>query len=193
MGTEGVSVVDEVMFQPSNNDPTEEVHSSDSNAISASRPTRSLDDSSEGANNDADSGPASTCRELQLLGAESLFTTFFVDESLTCGSPVERHLYDILPASMNRSLPCYYCGETDLLRTKVIEENTYPICSYCRTVKKYGSVQKRKKRTITARKKSPKIEKQKNSTVNVESEESSPEVGDPNVVRVLDDEDDIPL
>ena len=52
---------------------------------------------------------------------------------------------------------------------------------------------KKKKRTITARKKKPKNRKAKNSPVNVESEESSPEVGDPNVVRVLDEEDDIPL
>ena len=80
-----------------------------------------------------------------------------MDESLSCTSPMEKHLYDILPENVQSSHPCYYCGETDLARVSVGSEQEYPLCNYCRTIKKFGPVLKRKKRTII-----PKNSKRKN-------------------------------
>ena len=67
---------------------------------------------------------------------------------------MEKHLYEILAPSLTSSPPCYYCGETDLVRTSVESEDSYPLCHYCKTVKRFGPVLKRKKRTIAPRKKS---------------------------------------
>merc|ERR1712179_720134 len=88
-----------------------------------------------------------------VLGVESIFNTFFVDESLSCSSPVEKHLYEIIPNSTTSSHPCYYCGETDMARTSVASDAEYPLCDYCRDTKKFGPVLKRKKRTIVPREK----------------------------------------
>ena len=99
--------------------------------------------------------------EIQLLGDQSIFSVFRVDESLLCSSPMEKHLYEVLPPSVTSSPPCYYCGETDLVRTSVESENTYPLCHFCRTVKKFGPVLKRKRRTIVPRKQKPKNKKRK--------------------------------
>ena len=35
--------------------------------------------------------------DTHVLGVESIFNTFFMDESLSCSSPVEKHLYEIIP------------------------------------------------------------------------------------------------
>ena len=69
------------------------------------------------------------------------------------------NLYEILLPSVKSSAPCFYCGETDLIRTTTDSDQTYPLCHHCRTVKKFGSVLKRKKRTIVPRQK-----KQKNKS-----------------------------
>ena len=87
----------------------------------------------------------------ELLGKESVFNNFFIDESLTCSSPVEKHLYEILNPSVTHSPPCYYCGETDLLLTSVDSDQVFPLCHHCRNVKKYGPVLRRKKRTICSK------------------------------------------
>ena len=95
--------------------------------------------------------------EVDLLGDESIFSIFFNDESLSCSTPMEKHLYDIIPPSLTESAPCYYCGETDLVRTSTDCDQSYPLCHHCETVRKLGPVKKRKKRTIV-----PREEKQKN-------------------------------
>ena len=75
---------------------------------------------------------------------------------------MEKHLYEILPASVTSSPPCYYCGETDLVRTSVESDLTYPLCHYCKTVKKFGPVSKRKKRAILAPKQKKKNKRKTN-------------------------------
>ena len=101
-------------------------------------------------------------QELQVLGNDSIFSTFFMDESFCCSTPMEKHLYEILPASVTSSPPCYYCGETDLVRTSVESDLTYPLCHYCKTVKKFGPVSKRKKRAILAPKQKKKNKRKTN-------------------------------
>lgn len=100
---------------------------------------------------------SSGVREVDLLGDESIFSVFFIDESLSCSTPMEKHLYDIIPPSLTESAPCYYCGETDLVRTSADCDQSYPLCHHCQTVRKLGPVKKRKKRTIV-----PRERKQKN-------------------------------
>ena len=100
----------------------------------------------------------------ELLGKESVLNTFYVDESLTCDSPVEKHLYEILKPSVTSSPPCYYCGETDLLLTSSDNDEVFPLCHHCRNVKKFGPVSRRKKRTIIPREKKKK-NKRKNQEV----------------------------
>ena len=46
-----------------------------------------------------------------ILGENSIFNRFFMDESLSCTSPMEKHLYDIIPENVQSSHPCYYCGD----------------------------------------------------------------------------------
>ena len=99
-------------------------------------------------------------QEEHILGEDSIFNTFFMDESLSCTSPMEKHLYDIIPENVQSSHPCYYCGETDVARVSAGSEQEYPLCNYCRTIKKFGPVLKRKKRTIV-----PKNRKGKNRRV----------------------------
>ena len=97
--------------------------------------------------------------EVELLGDQSVFSIFFVDESLTCSSPIEKHLYEIIAPSLTISAPCYYCGETDLARTSEKSDQSYPICHHCSTVRKLGPVKKRKKRAIVPRKSKSKNKK----------------------------------
>ena len=78
-----------------------------------------------------------------------------------CSSPVEKHLYEIIPISTTSSHPCYYCGETDMARTSVGSDAEYPLCDYCRNTKKFGPVLKRKKRTIVPREKKRKNKRKK--------------------------------
>ena len=54
------------------------------------------------------------------------------------------------------------------------KENEYPLCHHCRTVKKFGPVLKRKRRTIIPRKQKPKNKKRK-PTIEVIDEEESDE------------------
>ena len=84
-----------------------------------------------------------------------------MDESLSCTHPMEKYLYDILPENAQSSHPCYYCGETDVARVTVRSEQEYPLCNYCRTIKKFGPVLRRRKRTIV-----PKNSKRKNEAAN---------------------------
>ena len=99
-------------------------------------------------------GDEGTARsEVEILGNKSIFSMFFIDESLCCSSPIEKHLYEVLLPSLTDSPPCFYCGETDLIRTTTDSDQTYPLCHFCRTVKKFGPVMKRKKRTIVQKQK----------------------------------------
>ena len=99
--------------------------------------------------------------ESAILGSASIFSTFFIDESLSCQSPVEKHLYEILLPSIETSPPCYYCGEFDSTRMASESNDSYPLCNHCKTVKKYGPVPKRKKRTIVPRNQKPKNKRRK--------------------------------
>ena len=62
---------------------------------------------------------------------------------------------------MTESLPCYYCGETDLVRTSIESDQFYPLCHHCQTVRKLGPVKKRKKRTVEPREKKKKNKRKK--------------------------------
>ena len=70
-------------------------------------------------------------------------------------------MYDILSPSVTTSAPCFYCGETDLVRTTSDSDQAYPLCHHCRTVKKFGPVLRRKKRAIV-----PTTQKKKNKSNN---------------------------
>ena len=166
-GTEGVATVVEVRAadrEMEDRRDTEE-DDTDSDEMSGGRdseeadstdlgnPIRILDENSDvtaDTNSNKISDPKNS-PEMELLGNQSIFSVFFIDESLNCSSPMEKHLYEIVPPSLTTSLPCYYCGEDDLVRTAVDSENTYPLCIHCRTVRKLGPVQRRKKRTIVPR------------------------------------------
>ena len=60
--------------------------------------SRPLEDSAEDVDNDTEAAlsPDGGCQELQLLGGHSIFAFFFVDESLSCPAPIEKHLYEHL-------------------------------------------------------------------------------------------------
>ena len=109
--------------------------------------------------------------ESAILGGASIFNIFFIDESLSCESPVEKHLYDILMPSIETSPPCYYCGESDSTRMATGSDDSYPLCHHCSTVKKYGPVLKRKKRTIIPRKQKPKNKRKKKGEVSQSSDD----------------------
>ena len=51
-------------------------------------------------------------------------------------------------------------------------ENEYPLCHHCRTVKKFGPVLKRKRRTIVPRKQKPKNKKKKPTIEPIDEDES---------------------
>ena len=190
-GTEGVAAVvettsalEDVVDDPESTE-SNDGYSSGSDIVpvgkrSKSRPLEDSaeDVSAEDVDNDTEAAlsPDGGCQELQLLGGHSIFAFFFVDESLSCPAPIEKHLYEILTPSVNTSPPCFYCGETDLVRTSIESENVYPLCQYCRTVKKFGSVQKRKRRTIVPRKQKPKNKKSK-KTVNIMDKDDEGEGG----------------
>ena len=151
--------------------------SSDSDIVPMRNLTRPIENDSNDECEDnltITTSESDTCPEIQLLGAQSIFSVFFVDESLLCQTPIERHLYEVILPSVDQSPPCYYCGETDLVRTSVQKENEYPLCHHCRTVKKFGPVLKRKRRTIIPRKQKPKNKKRK-PTIEVIDEEESDE------------------
>ena len=164
---------------------------SDTEVVRKRGAARPLEGSSDEDNNNENSTNAPTSNQVEqepfLLGNDSIFSVFFVDESLTCTSPVEKHLYDILEPSVTISAPCYYCGETDLVRTSVDTDQVYPLCQYCRTVKKFGPVLKRKKRSIV-----PRPRKRKNKRKNNQSfeNETEPEMNDnvDDVSTTIDDE-----
>ena len=184
-GTEGIAaVVETISGEAANHETAAESKESDgssSDAVQDRNETRPLDESSdEGEDNQNIMTSNQSCQEIQLLGGKSIFSVFFVDESLLCSSPVEKHLYEVLPPSVTQSPPCFYCGETDLVRTSVQNESEYPLCHHCRTVKKFGPVLKRKRRTIVPRKQKPKNKKRK-PTAGVElfdDEESDQEESD---------------
>ena len=175
-GTEGVAAVVEINSAvadhpepvlPSDGD------SSGSDIVPVRNKTRPIeDDSDDECQDNITSMTSGLCPEIQLLGGQSIFSVFFVDESLLCQTPVERHLYEVLQPSVDQSPPCYYCGETDLVRTSVQNENEYPLCHHCRTVKKFGPVLKRKRRTIVPRKQKPKNKKKKPTIEPIDEDES---------------------
>ena len=126
-------------------------------------------------------------------GEESIFNTFFMDESLSCSSPVEKHLYEILPNSMTSSHPCYYCGETDMAQTSDATDREYPLCDYCRNTKKIGQVLKRKKRTIVPREKKRKNKSKKDEDYIefFDQENDEQEVGNEGVLDINSDYENI--
>ena len=66
--------------------------------------------------------------ELRILGNGSVLKKVFVDESLTCDSPVETHMFDIL--SVNRkSLTCSHCGESKESKMfSKLSDECFPLC-----------------------------------------------------------------
>ena len=122
-----------------------------------------------------------------------LFNTFFMDESLSCSSPVEKHLYEIIPNSMTSPHPCYYCGETDMAQTSDATDREYPLCDYCRNTKKIGPVLKRKKRTIVPREKKRKNKSKKDEDYIefFDQENDEQEVGNEGVLDINSDYENI--
>ena len=176
-GTEGIGAVVETNIPVPAAVVSDENSSSDSDIAPVRKEASQVEESSGDDIEDipADIVPNQVCQEIQLLGDQSIFSKFFVDESLQCSHPIEKHLYEVIQPSVTQSPPCYYCGETDLVRTSVQNENEYPLCLHCRTVKKFGPVLKRKKRTIEPRKQKPKNKKRK-PTVGFVDEDESDEV-----------------
>ena len=150
-GTEGVATVAEAMTEHAGDDAGETMFDRDV-------------DNNEAQDNPDSRENGAVSREIELLGNDSIFSTFFMDASLCCSTPMEKHLYEILAPSVTSSPPCYYCGETDLVRTSVESDFTYPLCLFCKTVKKFGFVSKRKKRTIAPPKQKKKNKRKKNAT-----------------------------
>ena len=73
----------------------------------------------------------SSLTELRIVGPKNIFSKVFVDESLTCDSPIEPHLFYIL-IYFKQSLPCSHCGEVreSKLSSKMTDE-TFPLCKAC--------------------------------------------------------------
>ena len=93
--------------------------------------------------------------ELRMIGPNNCLTKLFVDESLTCESPIELHMYDVL-TSTGKPLPCFYCGDCDEqnLHSKLTDEK-FPLCKYCH-LKGRGAGCKRKSRKVKPKLMKPK-------------------------------------
>ena len=89
----------------------------------------------------------STLTELRILGTGSVLKKIFVDESLTCDSPVEPHMFDIL-VDRKKPLPCSHCGETEESRIfSELMDACFPLCISCHE-KGRGAGLRRKSRKI---------------------------------------------
>jgi thymidylate kinase len=89
----------------------------------------------------------STLTELRILGTGSVLKKIFVDESLTCDSPVEPHMFDIL-IDRKKPLPCSHCGETEESRIfSKLMDDCFPLCISCHA-KGRGAGLRRKSRKI---------------------------------------------
>ena len=197
-GTEGIAAVVETNIEAAVVETNIEAEvlsdgndSSDSDIAPVRKKAKPVEESSGDDIEDIQAGivPNQVCQEIQLLGDQSIFSKFFVDESLQCSHPIEKHLYEVIQPSVTQSPPCYYCGETDLVRTSVQNENEYPLCIHCRTVKKFGPVLKRKKRTIEPRKQKPKNKKRKPITGFVDEDES--DEGEEDMYEVPEDNEKV--
>ena len=62
--------------------------------------------------NDNKVEPEGILSELRILGGNHILSKVFVSEAMTCGDPIEPHVYDILDEA-GKPLPCYYCGDVD--------------------------------------------------------------------------------
>ena len=93
--------------------------------------------------------------ELRILGSSNVLSKIFVDESLTCDSPVESHMYDIL--LMNKKpLPCSHCGETDEIKMfSKLSDECFPLCKDCQD-RGRGAGARRKSRKILPQNVKPK-------------------------------------
>ena len=104
--------------------------------------------------------------ELRILGSGNTLKKLFVDESLTCESPIESHMFDLLLA-FKKPLPCSYCGEAEeaMLFSKLTVES-FPLCTSCRE-KGRGAGMRRKSRRILpkpVKKIKPKVSSKKKTT-----------------------------
>ena len=70
----------------------------------------------------------SSLTELRILGSKNIFSKVFVDEALTCDSPIESHLFDVL-MYLKQSLPCSHCGEVrESELSSKLTDDTFPLC-----------------------------------------------------------------
>ena len=92
----------------------------------------SVEDSSEDSSEEDDvEDSTNKPTEHRLMGKNNVLKTVFVDESLTCESPIEAHLFDVL-IMQGKPLPCSYCGEKDPLKiSSTLSDAEYPLCKQC--------------------------------------------------------------
>ena len=82
-----------------------------------------------------------------MLGSDNILSKVFVDESLTCDSPVEFHLVDIL-LQRKEVIPCTYCGESEEKNIcSYLTDEHFPLCVNC-SDKGRGPMARRKSRKI---------------------------------------------
>ena len=131
-----VQVVEETVLDDDNNNET-------------SKDCKDADPSSETSQSRSD------LSELRILGSRNVLSKIFVDESLTCDSPVESHMYDIL--LMNKKpLPCSHCGETDEIKMfSKLSDECFPLCKDCQD-RGRGAGARRKSRKILPQNVKPK-------------------------------------
>ena len=81
---------------------------------------------------------------------DNILTKVFVDESLTCSSPIESHVYDVLLARGSH-LPCFYCGEKEEQKMALkLTDESFPLCIFCQK-KGLGAGTRRRPRAITVK------------------------------------------
>ena len=104
--------------------------------------------------------------ELRIIGNGNILRKLFVDESLSCQSPIEAHMYDILMTS-KKPLPCSYCGEVEESRmTSKLSEECFPLCKSCELGGR-GAAARRKSRKVVPKAlkgKKPEVKSKKKKT-----------------------------
>ena len=104
--------------------------------------------------------------ELRILGSGNTLKKLFVDESLTCESPIESHTFDLLLA-FKKPLPCSYCGEAEeaMLFSKLTVES-FPLCRSCREKGRGAGVRRKSRRILPkpVKKIKPKVSLKKKTT-----------------------------
>ena len=97
---------------------------------------------------DSSSDDEEIISELRILGKENIFSKIFVDEALTCDSPVECHMFDIL-MDLRKPLPCYYCGEKDPRKIKEnLTDEKFPLCQQCQAKGRGAGTRRRSRKVI---------------------------------------------